>query len=533
MQQRRSLVASNIRTKNARPQKPLKLATKICLLLAALAVIAAACGRDDDDPVTGPDTTPTTATAPPQTTTTTGGEDPDGETTTTEAPLVIESTTTSPDICETAELEDSEIGITADKITILVMADVGSPLAPGLFQGSIDGTKAWADHVNENGGLACREIEVIEHDSQINPEKTTSGFLRACEEAVALIGSTSLFVTNVEDLNTCTDQAGNPIGIPDIPERAVEAVHACSPNTFAITNAICPYSGSGAREYHNMVGPHRWLQAQATANGNPLHGVFLIPGDLASAINSSMPGIRSNSEIGIGNDGEFNVSGAAPQASYAQYIEVMKSSDSNYAYTGSNDQSMLKWKSEAEVQGLDLDSITWICSIACYTPDFQEQDVAEGTYVWLSFLPFEEKDANDELNTFIGAMGEDNPPSWAAGAWVAGRLFENAVNQIVARDGLNAITRQAILDEMRQISAFDANGWFGTLNFSTKLTSPCFVLLRVTDGEFARVYPQERGTFDCNADNNILVNVLDSEAEYNAGPEGYLEERSGTYEVEE
>lgn len=512
--------------------KAFKLATRICLLLAAFAVIAAACGRDSDETTT-PDPTTTTAaatttTAAPTTTAASG----DGDTTTTEAPLVIESTTTAPDICETTELEATEIGVSEDTITVLVMADVGSPLAPGLFQGSIDGVNAWAENVNANGGLACRMIEVIEHDSQIRPDLTTNGFLRACEEAIALVGSTALFATNVEDLNTCEDQQGDSIGIPDIPERAVEAVHACSPNTFAITNGVCPYSGEGPREYFNILGPHIWLAEQAEAAGDPLHGVFLIPGDLASAINASMPAIRSHFEIGIGNDGEFNVSGSAAQATYAQYIETMKSANSNYAYTGSNDQSMLKWKGEAEVQGLDLDSIVWTCSLACYTTDFQEQDVAEGTYVWLQFLPFQERDYNQELNAFIEAIGEDQPPSWAAGAWVSGRLFENAINQIVARDGLNAITRQAILDEMRTISSFDANGWYGTLDFSTKLTSRCFMMMQIQDGDFERVYPEERGTLDCNPD-NIVTNVIDSRAEYDAGPEGYVEERRGTYVVEQ
>jgi len=517
------------------------LITRVCLLLAALAVIAAACGRDSDDDTTAPDPAPATtapATTAPATTAAAGGDDSttadsgDADTTTTEAPLVIESTTTTPDLCETTELEATETGVSEDTITVLVMADVGSPLAPGLFQGSIDGVKAWADNVNANGGLACRMIEVIEHDSQIRPDLTTNGFLIACEEALALVGSTALFATNVEDLNTCEDQQGNPIGVPDIPERAVEAVHACSPNTFAITNGTCPYSGEGAREYYNNLGAQMWLIEQAEADGEELHGVFLIPGDLASAITASMPAIRAHFELGIDNDGEFNVSGSAAQATYAQYIEAMKSADSNYAYTGSNDQSMLKWKGEAEVQGLDLDSIVWSCALACYTSDFLEQDVAEGTYIWLQFLPFDERDVNQELNSFIEAIGQDQPASWAAGAWVSGRLFENAINQIVARDGLNAITRQALLDEMRTIRTFDANGWYGTLDFSTKLTSQCFMLLQIQDGEFERVYPAERGTLDCNPD-NIVTNIIDSQAEFNAGPEGYVEERRGTYVIEQ
>ena len=81
------------------------------------------------------------------------------------------------DPCEAVDLEATDIGITSDTITVLVMADVGSPLAPGLFQGSMDGVHAWAAHVNSEGGLACRQVEVIEHDSAINPTETTNGIL--------------------------------------------------------------------------------------------------------------------------------------------------------------------------------------------------------------------------------------------------------------------------------------------------------------------------------------------------------------------
>ena len=234
-----------------------KLAMSAVAAVAALALFAAACGSDDDD--AGDDPAPTTqAPASEATTTTTAAPDDDlglglGEPTTTMADSGAVTTTTMMDPCEAEPPEATEIGVTEDTITVLVMADVGSPLAPGLFQGSIDGTKAWVDYVNANGGLACRQIELIEHDSQIRPDLTTNGFLIACEEALALVGSTALFVTDVTALNSCEDGEGNEIGIPDIPERVVESSHACSPNAFAVTNAECPFEG-WPRTFFNVMG---------------------------------------------------------------------------------------------------------------------------------------------------------------------------------------------------------------------------------------------------------------------------------------
>ena len=48
----------------------------------------------------------------------------------------------------------SDTGVTADTITITVMADTGSPLAPGLFQGPVDAVEGWVDWKNANGGPA-------------------------------------------------------------------------------------------------------------------------------------------------------------------------------------------------------------------------------------------------------------------------------------------------------------------------------------------------------------------------------------------
>ena len=110
------------------------------------------------------------------------------------------------------------------------------------------------------------------------------------------------------------------------------------------------------------------------------------------------------------------------------------------------------------------------------------------------------------------------------------RLFEQAVNSIVERDGLNGITRQALLDELRAIDSYDVNGWYSPFNFETKINGPCFVLLQVQNQEFVRVYPEERGTFDCSSD-NFWVNTVDPSDEFQQQGDSYLEERQGIYDM--
>ena len=408
--------------------------------------------------------------------------------------------------CAGVRLVSTDIGVAEDTITVMVMADVGSPLAPGLFQGSIDAVTAWAAELNSDGGLACRRIEVVEHDSQINPTETTNGFLAACEDALALVGTTALFAIDNSDLQYCPDARGNRIGVPDFAYTTTEPPHQCSKVTFAASRpgANCPYPSTGARTVQSQVGPVQWILENVEPN---LHGVYLIPSDLPSTIASTMPNIRALQGIGVVIDAERGVSGFTTQSEYGAYVWYMQDANSNFAYTGSDEQSMIKWRNEAEALGLNSDDVTWMCSQACYNARLLEAGVVvEDTYVWLPYLPFGEGDFNQELADFIEAIDTPFPEVWAAGSWAAGVLFEQIVNDIVAEGGLNSVTRQAVLDRARSLESFDVNGWWSSADYTATVNAmPCFVLLQVQDGAFARVYPEEKGTLDCNPDNVVAL----------------------------
>src|SRR5688500_18858108 len=108
----------------------------LLIVLCVLGLIAGACGRSDDN-----ESTATTAAS--------GGSEE----------------------CSKEPLEATDVGITADTITIEVMADVGSPLAPGLFQGNVDAINAFVEHTNANGGLACRKLAAKTWDSKLSADE--------------------------------------------------------------------------------------------------------------------------------------------------------------------------------------------------------------------------------------------------------------------------------------------------------------------------------------------------------------------------
>ena len=176
-------------------------------------------------------------------------------------------------------------------------------------------------------------------------------------------------------------------------------------------------------------------------------------------------------------------------------MQIAKNGNANYVYDGSNDVAFINMRREAATQGLDRVKV-WACSLACYTDKFKAAaaDVTD-TYVWMQFLPFEDKGSNQELDNYLANV--TTPDSFGAQAWMAAVLFQDAINDIVDTDGPNAITRASVLTALDGITSFDANGWMGAKNPKGGF-SDCMVILQMGAAGFERVQPTEKGKLDCN-----------------------------------
>jgi hypothetical protein len=404
-------------------------------------------------------------------------------------------------------LQATEVGVTPTTITIEVMADVGSPLAPGVFQGNIDAINAFAASINQHGGLACRQLVVRTWDSKLDPTESKNGQIDACQNALAMVGTNALFNPDVSPMTGCVDKGGKPTGLPDIAALSADVNEQCAPTTFNIEGIQqkCPFV-PGPIEETEAIGPFKWF-GQREPN---LHGLFLVAGDLPSTVQAEVPQIAAIQEAGVVWDGTPKVSGADSQPSYTSRVALAKAKASTFIYDGSNDIAMVRMRKEADAQGGLPDVKVWACSITCYTRAFLAQGGAdvEGTYLWLPFLPFEEASYNAEDQAYVNAVGLSKVDSFGANGWQAAIAFEDAVKAVVATGGPNAITRANLLAALRIITNFSANGWLGPKNLAGPgAVSPCFLIMEVQGGRFARVYPTKPGTMDCNAKDLVTLTV--------------------------
>ncbi len=109
------------------------------------------------------------------------------------------------------------------------------------------------------------------------------------------------------------------------------------------------------------------------------------------------------------------------------------------------------------------------------------------------------------MANYIKFAGADNVDGFGSYAWLAGLLLRDSVNAIVKRDGVNGLTRAALLEQLKNTHAFDGDGMWGTTDVGNHVPSPCFMLTQVKGGDFKRVYPKKPGTFDCKKSNRIDI----------------------------
>lgn len=403
-------------------------------------------------------------------------------------------------------LTASDVGVSATEIRIGVIADTGSSLAPGLFQGSVDGVQGWAKWRNANGGLAGRKVVVDVYDSALDASKARNSIIDACTKDLALVGTSAIFLSNVSDMIGCPDKGGAVTGIPDYPVLTTEVAHQCSTVSFPINPPLldCATRTQSPQTYNTSNNAPAWLLSKYGKKA--LHGVYVYPSDLKASRDSWIPQFKARQDLGITSDGSFDISARAPQSAYTPIVQAMKEKGSTYAIQGGTANVMIALMKEARLQGVDTVKV-WECTLQCYDDTIVAAPETEGLYVDLLFLPFDETSSNAMLKSFVKYVGKDKANGFSAQAWAAAQLFGESVQEVVDEKGDDGLTRAALLAATRSFTAFDAGGMIGTINVAERTPSNCIAITQVKSGKFVRVFPKKKGTFSCDEGNQVAVKI--------------------------
>jgi ABC-type branched-subunit amino acid transport system substrate-binding protein len=267
----------------------------------------------------------------------------------------------------------------------------------------------------------------------------------------------------------------------------------------------CSTIGDEQERYRVQVGPIEYYQRRF----GDLHGGFILSGDVAAVRNAALPTVESwtNSGMKLDTDGPTFVSAVAPRPALTPPVQAIKEAGSTFVYLGIAVDSVVAFREEAKVQGVDSVKV-WSCAFSCYDRRLlTSPDAVEGQFVTSATVPFEEARHSPALRRYLRAVGREEADGFGIQAWIAGLVFRDAVERVVTAHGENGLTRSALLDAIRDTRRFTADGILGATDIGAKRPTDCFLIMKVVDGEFVRAYPKKPGTFDCKAQNTRTIRL--------------------------
>ena len=394
----------------------------------------------------------------------------------------------------------TDVGVTATEIHIGVIADVDNAIVPGVFQPVVDGVNGAVKVINKGGGIAGRKLVVDFLDSKLNPNDARNGIITACSQDFALVGTAALFMGNIDDMISCKDVKGAATGLPDFGAVITNPVQACAPIEFPIlpNQVLCSTLDQDPRTYQGYTGASKYLLKKY----GKLHGAFIAPSDTKDAYQASYVLGLAVQKAGVASDAEYAVSARAPQSAYTPIVAKMKQDGSNFGYGAASAAGGVQLRSEAQLQGLDPKTV-WLCNSGCYSKQFTDGGSAvDGEYINLPFLPVEDAKSFKPMATFVQAVGADKVQSFALYGYGATLAFQAALEAAVKKGGVNNVTRASLLEGAKSsLTAFNAQGLFGTEDLVKKIDSSCFALIQINGGKWKRVEPTKAGTFNCSPKN--------------------------------
>jgi ABC-type branched-subunit amino acid transport system substrate-binding protein len=401
----------------------------------------------------------------------------------------------------------TDVGLTKTEIRVGMIADVNTPVNPGLFQKNVNAVKAWAAMLNAHGGLAGRKVVVDFCDSKLDPNATTNCVIQACQNDFALVGTAANVLTDLSDLDTCKNAAGQAIGIPNLAFVGFPPL-ACDKVTYLITGygPYCTTAKNNPQTYTVNVGDFRYYQSHFP----DLHGIWVYDGDVPTVRITVVPSFQGGVNLGIKKDGQgfYASSGEAPQSALTPLVQVMKQNGSTFGYGGATPPQTVLLRKEAQLQGLTSIKV-WACNAGCYDSSFIQQGGAavNGEYAETNYLPFySDWQANPTLKALVNYMGGvSNINGNAIESYVQALLFQDAVNKAIANGG--TLDRQTLFAALSKETSFDADGIIGPTNIAARTPSPCIAISQVQNGQWVRVYPSKPGTFDCSAANLVTIKM--------------------------
>jgi ABC-type branched-subunit amino acid transport system substrate-binding protein len=423
------------------------------LAVLALALVASACSSDRGDDDSGGSSSTTSPAAESADTTFGTMESPCGE-------------------GDAAGATDQ--GVTDEAIRIGYGDDAGFTNSPGLNHEMADAVKAFVDWCNDQGGINGRQIDATYYDAKIT--EVNNVMTEACPREFFLVGQGF-------SLDSSQETARRSCELPSVPGFAVSPQHANGPLKFE----PLPVPGD-----YTVISHGKQL---ADIYGDKIKKAGVIFANYAATIDSKdkvVPGFTSlgyqfNCEV------QYNILG---EADWKPLAQKLKECGAEMVYFVGSPNPNFRNLLEAADQ-LEYHPVWW------GDPNLYDQNFAkwntngfgDKVYFRSAFTPLEEADENEATQQYIdivttsggdlGLLGQQSASAfllWATAAKACG----------------SELTRDCVVEKLRATKEWDAGGFQAKANPGDNTPTECGVLLKLEGAGFARVFPKEPNTFDCD-----------------------------------
>ncbi len=378
------------------------------------------------------------------------------------------STTSTVKSSSTSEIPSSAFSDTTGLTSNSVRIGNVSTLEFGLFKGAAVGTEAYADYVDAAGGVNGRKIFVDSGDDQYSGAPNKELTQADIHQDFAMVGGFSLF-----DSFGATVLAANP-QVPNI-TVSLSPVANDLPNTFSPSPAVGGW----------QLGPLVYFKNKFPSDIT--HTGALIA-DEPSATDKWVAEKAAMASIGykVVYDPTFDIT----QSNFNQNVVAMKNAGvkilfleqmpANYA--GSVFKALTQQNFHPEVvlgaSTYDEQLISDAGGPSAIDGAFMEQNTALYLGEDLFTIP--------AVDTFLKwvqkASPGFSPDLYTLYGWMSAEMFTQALRAA----GPNP-TRGSVLEQLRKITSFDADGLITASNPAKKIPGKCYIIATIVDGHYLRL----------------------------------------------
>lgn len=356
-------------------------------------------------------------------------------------------------------------GVAPDSVTIGTGSDRGGSGTPGAGEGIIEMVEVLVDLCNANGGIAGRDLRVVDYDAA--GAEAVERVEEACGEAVALVGV--LFLQRIETLLTAAG-CGLPLfaaGTGLVPTTPF-ALHA---------HLVAFFNDPENAAAIVLVGPDTPLAALARAERRRAieagGGALAVVGEIAYPIDAVPDWGRIAGQARALGAGQVHLDGSCGQA-VLPFTEVAERAG---------------WRPFV------------IGSAAAYDDACRSTPQPDRLLIEIPFLPFEDGAAAPATAAHAALLDGIGAPRTGAGLLAATEFWRwaSAAEQCLADFDPECWTSARAAQ-----GDWTAGGLHPALDADGR-SEGCAVVLGVENGEFVRRLPADPGVYDCTPELSVLL----------------------------